>query len=187
MRVLGLMGSPRKQGNTDLLLDEALKGAHSAGAQVEKLVLNELHITPCQEHYACLKAGECDIKDDMVWVYSKLVEADVLILASPIFFYGLTAQAKALIDRCQALWVRKYRLKRTTAPGRRGAFIGVGATKGRKLFEGAVLTVGYFFDAADVAYSGELLIRGVDKKGEIRQHPTALKEAFDLGKRLAQS
>ncbi len=187
MRILGLMGSPRQQGNTDLLLDEALKGAKSAGAQVEKIVLNELHITPCQEYYACLKAGECNIKDDMVWVYPKLVQADALILASPIFFYGLTAQAKALIDRCQALWARKYQLKQATAPGRRGAFIAVGATKGRRLFDGAVLTVRYFFDAADVAYSGELLIRGVDKKGEIRQHPTAMKEAFNLGKRLAQS
>ena len=186
MRVLGLMGSPRKQGNTDLLLDEALKGAQSAGAQVEKIVLNELHITPCQEYYACLKAGECNIEDDMVWVYPKLLEADALILASPIFFYGLTAQAKALIDRCQALWVRKYRLKRATAPGRRGAFIAVGATKGRRLFDGAVLTVRYFFDAADVAYSDELLIRGVDKKGEIEKHLSALSDAFELGRRLAQ-
>lgn len=180
------MGSPRRGGNTDLLLDEALKGAQSTGAQVEKLILSELHITPCLEHYVCLRAGECDIEDDMVWVYPKLVEADVLLLASPIFFYGLTAQAKALIDRCQALWVRKYRLKRATAPGRRGAFIAVGATKGKRLFDGVVLTVKYFFDAADVAYSGELLIRGVDKKKEIRQHPIALKEAFDLGRRLAQ-
>ena len=186
MKVLGIMGSPRKQGNTDLLLDEVLKGAKSQGAEVEKLIVDKLKISPCREFYGCLKDGQCTIKDDMQLVYVKLLEADHLIVASPMFFYGLTSQIKALIDRCQALWVRKHILKQMPprATQRKGIFISVGATKGQRLFEGAILTMKYFFDAIDVEYSGELLIRGIDKKGEIKQHPTTLAEAFEIGRRL---
>ena len=111
--------------------------------------------------------------------------ADAIIVASPIFFYALSAQLKALIDRCQALWARKYVLKNLNVPLRKGAFIAVGATRGEKLFEGPRLTVRYFFKAINVEYADELLIRGVDKRGEIKEHPTALADAFELGKRLA--
>jgi len=108
-----------------------------------------------------------------------------VIIASPMFFYGLSAQAKALIDRCQALWARKHILKQSLPDGgRKGAFIAVGATKGKRLFEGPIFTVKYFFEAIGVEYAGELLIRGVDARGEIKGHPTALTEAFELGKKL---
>ncbi|TEU02503.1 MAG: flavodoxin family protein [Dehalococcoidia bacterium] len=187
MRVLGIMGSPRIKGNTDLLLDEALKGAQSQGAEVEKIIVDNLNISPCREYYGCLRDGNCVIRDDMDGIYPKLLEADGVIVASPIFFYGLTSQVKALIDRSQALWARKYVLKQNLPyEGRKGAFIAVGATKGRKLFEGSILTVKYFFQAIGVDYTAELLVRGVDKKGEIREHPTTLKDAFELGSRLAQ-
>ena len=188
MKVLGIMGSPRKGGNTDLLLEEALKGAKSQGAEVEKIVVSELKIAPCDELYPCLKEGKCNIDDDMQQVYPKLLEADSIVLASPVFFYGLTSQTKALIDRCQALWVRRYILKQTplSTGKRKGIFLSVGATKGERLFDGVVLTVKCFFDAIDVEYSGDILIRGVEQKGKIKQHPTALKEAFELGKKLAQ-
>jgi multimeric flavodoxin WrbA len=121
-------------------------------------------------------------------VYPKLLEADVVIIASPIFFYGVTSQAKALIDRCQALWARKHILKQSLPDGgRKGAFIAVGATKGKRLFEGPMLTVKYFFEAIGVEYADELLIRGVDARGEIKDHPTALSDAFNLGTRLVQT
>jgi multimeric flavodoxin WrbA len=182
------MGSPRLGGNTDILLDEAIRGARDAGADAEKLLVAKLAIAPCAEDYGCLKDGNCTIADDMEGVYPKLLEADRVIVASPIFFYGLTAQLKALVDRCQALWARKYVLK-TSPPdsGREGAFIGVGATKGEKLFEGSILTVTYFFQTIGVKYADELLVRGVDQKGEIREHPAALAEAFQLGQRLVRS
>ncbi|MCK4361704.1 MAG: flavodoxin family protein [Dehalococcoidia bacterium] len=187
MRVLGIMGSPRIKGNTDLLLDEALKGAQSQGAEVEKITVDKLKISPCREYYGCLRDGNCIIRDDMDGIYPKLLNADGVIVASPMFFYGLTSQLKALIDRCQALWARKYILKQNPpGSGRKGAFIAVGATKGRKLFDGSILTVKYFFQAIGIEYTEELLVRGVDKKGEIREHPTALKDAFELGKSLAQ-
>lgn len=186
MKVLGIMGSPRRQSNTEILLDKALEGAGQAGAEVEKVLVSKLKISPCVENYGCLKAGECSIVDDMQLVYEKLLEADHVILASPIFFYGITAQAKALVDRCQALWVRRYVLK---AGGedkrvRRGIFISVGATRGEKLFDGAVLTVKYFFDAIGVKYAGDLLLRGIDDKGQIEENPAALQDAFRLGREL---
>lgn len=186
LKVLGIMGSPRLKSNTDLLLDEALSGAESQGAQVEKLVIDRLKISPCREYYGCLKDGNCVIRDDMDSVYPKLLEADIVIVASPAFFYGLSAQVKAVIDRCQALWARKHILKqRLPDAGRKGAFIGVGATKGPHLFDGSILTLKYFFQTIGVKYADELLVRGVDQRGEIVEHPKALSDALEMGKRLA--
>jgi multimeric flavodoxin WrbA len=178
------MGSPRIKGNTDLLLDEALRGAQSQQAEVEKIVVDKLKISPCREYYGCQRDGNCVIRDDMDDIYPKLLGADAVIVASPIFFYALSAQLKALVDRCQSLWQRKYVLKNLDVPLRKGAFIAVGATKGKNLFEGPKLTVKYFFQAINVEYADEILIRSIDKRGEIKQHPTALADAYELGKRL---
>ena len=111
VRVLGLFGSPRKGGNSGRLLEEALKGAEQAGAMVDRVRLADLNISPCRECDGCDRTGQCIIQDDMLKVYPKLLEADVIILASPIFFYGITGWAKALIDRSQSLWVKKHLLK----------------------------------------------------------------------------
>jgi multimeric flavodoxin WrbA len=188
MKVLGIMGSPRRQSNTEILLDKALEGAREAGAQVEKVLISKLKISPCLEIYACRKDGNCAIKDDMQSLYKKLLEADYVIFASPMFFYGVTSQAKAVIDRCQALWVRKHVLGmgKEDKRERRGVFISVGATGGTKLFDGAVLTVKYFFDAVGVEYAGDLLVRGIDNKAQIKEHPTALEDAFCLGQELVR-
>jgi multimeric flavodoxin WrbA len=188
VKVLGIMGSPRRQSNTELLLDKALEGAREAGADVEKMLVSKLKISPCLEIYACFKDGNCAIKDDMEAVYGKLLEADHVIFASPIFFYGITSQAKAIIDRCQALWARRHVLGmgKEDKRERRGVFISVGATRGEKLFEGAMLTVKYFFDAIGVKYSGDLLIRGIDNKAQIKERPVALEDAFRLGEKLVR-
>jgi len=186
MKVLGIMGSPRRQSNTEILLDRALAGAKKMGAEVEKVAVSELKVHPCLEIYACRKDGKCAIKDDMQQLYEKLLEADHIVFASPIFFYGLTSQAKAIVDRCQALWVRKYVLGigKEDRRIRRGVFISVGATRGERLFDGVVLTVKYFFDAIGVKYAGDLLIRGIDGKAQIKEHSAALQDAFRLGEQL---
>ena len=186
MKVLGLMGSPRRQGNTELLLDKALEGASEAGAEVEKVLVSKLKISPCLEIYACLKDGNCSIRDDMQPLYKKLLEADHVVFASPIFFYSITSQAKAIVDRSQALWVRRHVLGmgKEDKRERRGVFVSVGATRGEKLFDGAVLTVKYFFDAIGVKYAGDLLVRGIDDKGQIEERPAALQDAFRLGQEL---
>ncbi len=191
MKVLGIFGSPRRGGNTELLLEEALRGAEKEGAETERLYLSEIAITPCKECHGCDRTGSCVILDDMQKVYPKLLEADVVILASPIFFYGVTAWAKALIDRSQAFWSKKYLLKDPSLGGegkkRKGFFISVGATKGKKVFDGAILTVKYFFDVLNAEYAGELVFRGVEAKGDILKHPEALRQAHEAGRRLASA
>jgi len=188
VRVLGLFGSPRRGGNTEILLEEVLRGAEKEGAKVERLYLSDFTITPCKECHGCDETGHCIILDDMEKIYPKLLEADVVILASPIFFYGVTAWTKALIDRSQALWVRKYLLKEPSlgkeGKKRKGFFISLGATKGQKVFEGSILTVKYFFDVLNADYAGDLLFRGVEAKGDILKHPEALQQAFEAGRRL---
>ena len=189
VKILGIAGSPRRGGNTDLLLDEALKGAKAAGAEVEKIYARDYKITPCIECNGCFKRGECVIKDEMQEIYPKLLEAERIIFASPIFFMGITGWAKALVDRCQALWAKKYILKQPVVEPerksqRKGIFISVGGTKGKNLFEGAIRTIKIFFDAIDVTYSGGLFYRKIDDKGEIKEHPTALQEAYEAGRKL---
>ncbi len=185
VKVLGLFGSPRRGGNTDLLLEEMLKGAEEEGAQIERVIISQLTFSPCIECHGCDETGECVLRDHMDTVYPKLLEADWIILAFPIFFYGAPAGTKALIDRVQSLWVRKYRLKllpEDKGRRRKGFFISVGATKGERLFDGAMLTVKYFFDALDVDFAGQLLFKDVEGKGDIRNHPTAFREAFEAGR-----
>jgi multimeric flavodoxin WrbA len=186
MKVLGILGSPRRQGNTEILLNEALRGASDHGGSCEKVVLRDLKITPCLEIYKCAEDGVCAIQDEMQGLFPKIVQAERLLLASPIFFYSVPALAKAMIDRCQSLWAKKYILKLPVSPiaDRKGVFISVAATRGKKLFDGVRLTVRYFFDAIDVAYSDELLVRGADGKGEVRDQPEALEAAYELGRRL---
>ncbi len=187
MRVLGLAGSPRRGGNTDLLLAQAMKGAQSQGAEVKTIILNDLEVTPCQHCDACLEAGKCRIEDDMQMVYRELERADRIVLASPLHFMGVTAQAKAMIDRCQALWARKYVLKKPPLGDRRqrrGLFISVGGRKVANLFESALVTVKSLFRVLDITYAGELLFAGIDEKGAIKKHPDALKQAFTAGQRL---
>jgi multimeric flavodoxin WrbA len=188
MKVLGIAGSPRRSGNTDLLLAEVMKGAASQGAEVKTIILNNLKITPCQHCDACLKTGRCRIDDDMQMIYRELKEADRVVIASPIQFMGPTAQMKLMIDRCQALWARKYVLKippLVTSQERKGLFISVGALKIANLFEPALTIVKSLFKVLDITYAGELLFPGVDEKGAIAKHPEALKQAFLTGQKLA--
>ena len=189
MRVLGIAGSPRRGGNTDILLAEVMKGAASRGAKVKTIILSRLNIAPCQHCDSCLKTGRCKVKDDMQKVYDELERADRIVLASPLHFMGVTAQTKAMIDRCQALWVRKYVLKQPPLGSKRerkGLFISVGARKVANLFEPALATVKSLFRTLDVTYSGELVFPGVDEKGAIAKNPDALKQAFLAGQGLVE-
>ncbi len=190
MRVLGIAGSPRRGGNTDLLLAEVMKGAASRGAEVKIIILNDLKIAPCQHCDACLETGRCKVEDDMQMVYDELMKADRIVLASPIQFMTVTAQAKAMIDRCQSLWARKYVLKQPplgSEPGKKkGLFISVGGRRVANLFEPALVTVKSLFKVLDITYAGELLFPGIDEKGAITKHPDALKQAFLAGQKLVK-
>lgn len=189
MRVLGLAGSPRRGGNSETLLDRALAGAQEAGANAEKVVVSRLKMRGCQHCDGCAKTGICIVQDDMQSLYPKLREMDALIVASPMFFMAITAQLKAVFDRCQCLWVAKYELGQSFvpdgAPKRPGLFIALGGTRFKHLFDPSRTIVKSIFATLDVAYGPELFYRGIDKKGDILQHPTALDEAYAAGRRLA--
>lgn len=190
LKVLGIAGSPRRGGNTDLLLAEVMKGAASKGAIVNTIILSNLDISPCQHCDACLETGRCRIEDDMQMVYNELEQADRIVLASPIQFMGVSAQAKAMIDRCQAMWARKYVLNQPPLGDRRerkGLFISVGGRKASNMFEPAVVTVKSLFTVLDITYAGELLFPGVDEKGAIARNPDALNQAFLAGQKLVEN
>ncbi|MBT9139499.1 MAG: putative NAD(P)H-dependent FMN-containing oxidoreductase YwqN [Dehalococcoidia bacterium] len=188
MLVLGIAGSPRRNGNSEILLDEALSAAAAMGVEVEKVVLSELQYLPCISCGACDKTGICSLEDEMQALYEKIGAAQALIFASPIYFYTVSAWAKGAIDRAQALWSRKYVLKdpRYTA-AKAGYFIAVGATSGSKLFDGASLTMKYYFDAAGYAQAGSLLVRGMDEKGAVLALAEKMDAARELGQRAAIS
>jgi len=191
VKVLGISSSPRLKGNSDLLLREALAGAESVAAQVEYLRLCDLNISPCVECNSCYKTGRCRIEDDYQMVMSKMLDADRLIFATPIFFMNVCAQAKILIDRCQCLWAHKYVLNKPLITGsgrdRRAMVIAVGGTKSKKMFESIRLTMKYYFDVLDMRYVANLFVNKVDDCGEIKKHPLAMKEAYRLGSELVAS
>ncbi len=186
MKILAFQGSPRFGGNTDLLLSAFLREAEAAGAEVRRYDLYRMNFQGCIECGGCDRTGECVLEDDLAPVYAEILSARVIVLASPIFFYNITAQTQALVERSQALWVRKYVLKNLPEGERHGIFLSLGATKGKKLFEGVQRVVRYFFDAVGVRYEGGLFYRGVEKRGAIREHPTALAEAEALGRAIAR-
>ena len=189
-KVLGISASPRVEGNSDLLLRQALAGAEAAGAETEYIRLRDLNIAPCIECNSCYKSGACVVEDDYQMLSSKMLEADRLIFATPIFFMTVCAQAKALIDRCQCLWAKKYVLKQPliiTSRDRRAMVIAVGGTKSKKMFDCVRLTFKYFLDVLEMNYAFNLFVSKVDAAGEIKQHPTAMDEAFRLGRELAST
>jgi multimeric flavodoxin WrbA len=191
VKVLGIYGSPRKDGNTDLLLDRILEGSREAGAVISSIYARKLKISGCLECGGCDDTGECVVHDDMDTVYPLLQEANVIFLASPNFFYNVTAQLKLLIDRSQAMWSKRLLEKtpeqRRTYDSGVGYLICVGATKGKNLFQGVELTAKYFFDALDMRYKGALLFDRIEAKGEITKHPDALEQAHNLGRNAVES
>jgi len=186
MFILGINSSPRIGGNTDILIDKSLGGARLKGAETEKIILNKLKFSPCQECENTRDDGVCIIEDDMQFVYKKIKKADAIILASPIFFGSLSAQMKMMIDRFQCIWKAKYIYKKDLYKTMRtGAFICVAASKRIDFFNNAKSIVRNFFKVNSVDYKEELFCPGIDKKGEILKHPEFLEESFELGRRIA--
>jgi multimeric flavodoxin WrbA len=186
MKILLVNGSPRQHGNTDILLDKVAEGVRLAGREAETIRLADLTIHPCIGCGHCEAEGVCVIDDDMTPLYDKLARVDRVVIGTPVYFYGVTAQTKAFIDRCQALWCRKYLLGqiRLDRDRLRGYLVSVAATDGGSIFDGTRLTVRYLFDALDVTYAGELLVRGVEGKGAVTRKPDRLAEAVALGEAL---
>jgi len=189
LKVLGINASPRSGGNSQLLLERALEGAVSAGAEVSTLSLSSLHISPVrEEEYENISgSGLSVVEDGMSAVFKEIMKADIVIIASPIFFGSLTAQAKAMIDRFQCVWLSKKVFGMEVIKGRKkGAFICVEATERHDFFDNAKFIVRHFFATINAEYAAELLATGLDKKGKVLERPELLEQAFDLGKNLVK-
>jgi multimeric flavodoxin WrbA len=187
VKIIAFNGSPRIHGNTEVLLLEALKPLREAEHDVRIFPLNTMNFKPCQDCGGCFATGLCVHPDDMSRIYDAIREAERIILASPIFFYSLSAQTKTMIDRCQSFWCEKYRLKKgilAGSVGRKGLLLLVGGMKkddGRQCAEEVAKV---FFRTVSVPSHETLFFGGVDAKGDINKHLTALKEAYEAGKRL---
>ncbi len=188
-KVLAISGSPREDGNTEVLLRAALEGAEAAGAETELLACRDLDVRPCIACNWCFKHGTCRFTDDdFAPVLEKLLSFDRIIFGSPVFFMTVSAQAKLLIDRCQCLWSRKYIMKEPVIDPpreRRGMVIAVGGSRGKKMFDGLHWTMRHWFDVLDMRFVAALYVNQVDARGDAPKHTKAIGEARRLGQALA--
>lgn len=181
-KILAVIGSPRKGGNTDLLVSKIAEGAGAAGAQVEVVRLGELQIRECDGCHACWKGRPCSKKDDMLAVYPKIAASEVIVFGTPVYWYGPTALMKAFIDRFV------YFNSETNRPMVRGKRAAVAIVL-EETHEQTWRPVVDFFEKS-VAYlemelAGTIVVPGVGSKGEILKQPERLAEAYRLGSRLA--
>lgn len=194
IKVLAFAGSPRRHGNSETLLDWVLGGMSTdKDVIIEKVALTDTNINPCKGCNACEKLNKCVQRDGMDVYHDKIVDADIILLSSPIFCMGVASQVKALIDRAQVFRSRKYVLKLPIVPPDRkskrlGVFLASAGQKWDYVFDAAVPSVKCFYHVIDIrdADISYLMINGVDEKGAIEHHPTAKTEAEKLGKTVIE-
>ena len=187
MKVLGIMGSPRIGGNSDILLDDALAGAEEAGARVEKIVLVKKKISGCLDCKKCNDTGLCVVKDDMPAIHKKILEADAIIHSVPVYFWLMTAQMKAYLDRWCALFDATWSWQKSYYPKMKGKRIGLITVCGDPNVHTADPIVHSFKSTSDMTkmrWMGAVMASANDK-GEIVKDEKARKKAFKLGKKAA--
>ncbi len=177
-KVLVISSSPRKGGNSDLLCDEFIRGASDVGNEVEKIRLAEKNVGFCKACYACQKLGKCFQNDDANEIIEKMLSADVIVLATPVYFYSMDAQLKALIDRCFSRWSDFARFK--------GTEFWLVVTAGDEHHEMMSATLaglrGFMRDCMEGSVErGVLYGTGAYEKGSVRSLPV-FKEAYEAGK-----
>ena len=189
MKVIAFLGSPRENGNTELLLREAVRGVEESGPAVQVFNLNKMNIMPCQNCGGCDETGVCIYEDDMTRIYEAIRNADRIILASPIFFFALSAQTKIMIDRCQAFWCGKYLLRKPIPEGqygRKGLLLLVGGMKKEIGVQCAEATAKAFFRTISVPEHKTFAYMGIDEKGAILKHPSSLQDTYRAGQQLVK-
>jgi multimeric flavodoxin WrbA len=189
--VLGVSGSPHRHGNTETLLDSFLDGARAAGATVEKVVLRDLDYTPCMGCNACHKTGSCIVHDDAITLFDKILAADCIAVASPIYSMGITAELKGLIDRGQYLWAKKFILKTLYFSNdhikqHKGLFISTAGLSWDNVFDAAFPAITAFFNGTGFEYYDNIIANRMDEHGGIKKHPTALKDSFEKGQTVVR-
>ncbi len=187
MKVIAFFGSPRIEGNTDILLREALRPIREAGHEIVEFRLNFLNIKPCQDCGGCTRTGVCVIDDAMTEIYEAIRTGDRFIVASPIFFYTVSAQTKAMIDRCQAFWCEKHLLKKDIPAGpqgRRGLLLVAAGMKKDDAVRCAETVARIFFRTISVPSHEMASALGADAKGDVLRMQDALAAAAEAGRRL---
>ena len=174
-KILILSGSPRKGGNSDVLCDEFMKGALSTGASVEKIRVVEKKIAPCTGCYFCKNSGgRCALNDDMGDVLQKILDADVLVLSSPVYFYSICAQLKAVLDRCVARW--------TEIANKQLYYIMTAAEDDEDTMDGTLACFRGFAMCIDgYEEKGVLYGKGVYEKGDVLRRPELMQIAYEMG------
>ncbi len=189
IKILAFAGSPRRHGNSEILLDWVLASmSEDQDIRIEKIALTEADINPCRGCNACETLNKCVQRDGMDIYHDKIIEADCIILSSPIYCMGLAAQVKALVDRAQVFRSRKYVLRLPVVPPERkgkrlGVFLSTAGQNWNYVFDAAIPSVKCFYHVIDIrdADIRYLMINGVDEKGAIEHHPTAQADATNLG------
>ncbi|HPK53070.1 MAG TPA: flavodoxin family protein [Smithellaceae bacterium] len=187
MKVLGIMGSPRVKGNSDILLSRALAGAKEAGAHVEKIILGRKHISGCKDCKKCNKTGLCVINDDMMEIQEKILAAGAIIHSSPVYFWSMTAQMKAYLDRWCVFFDADWNWQKAYASQMRGKRIGLITLCGDTNVHAADSIVHSFKSAVKMTkmnWLGAVMASALGK-GEIAANETALQQAFALGEKAA--
>ncbi len=190
-RVAAIYGSPRIGGNTAILMDHLLKGIRENTRYnkdviiIDSIILKDKNISPCRECCNCSKTGECIILDDMQEIYRILIDADFVAVASPVFFTTVSAYLKAMIDRCQRLWVLKYEHnKKIIKKTRGGIFISASGSGSPVIFNCPSKVIRSFFDVLFIDYLKDFTFNNLDKKGDILNNKKALSALYDFGKNM---
>ena len=192
MKVIAFAASPRKNGNTETLLDEIIKGLQERNINIEKIRTHELEISPCTGCGQCDMLGRCVMQDSFQDLFDLLVECDGAVFAAPLYFMNVPARGKALIDRCQSFWAARYCLELDLFGGRKrpGMLVscsGMDFGPGKSfVFRGIEDTMTYFFKALGMEKMESLLFSKVDSKGAIANDPSALEKARNAGKLMAE-
>ncbi|MDO5845482.1 MAG: flavodoxin family protein [Methanocorpusculum sp.] len=185
-RVLAFNGSPRKNGNTETVLDAFLRGAASAGAEIKKVRLVELDFKRCRGCNACHKKGVCVISDELTPLFDEILQSDILVLASPIYSMTVTAEMKAFIDRGQFLWAQKFVTKTLAFDEKHlashtGVYLGTSGQPAEGIFDAAFPVVRAFFNDAGFTYTENVLFPGMDAHGGVKNWPESVEEAEKRG------
>ncbi len=181
MNILGIAGSPRKEGNTDLLLNEALRSASECGGNTEKVYLDDLEIRPCKACMVCKSKGRCVVQDDMQDLIPKLQQAKVVIIATPVYWFSCSAQVKAFIDRWFSLIGPDYS---SQMQGKKGALIAACAQGDLGMLQGVEKLFADIFAFNKMEFVGKVLCPGVVDAGDAKSKTEALAEAAELGRQL---
>ena len=185
MKVLGILGSPRVGGNSDILLEQALAGAKDSGGEVEKIILSKKKISGCLDCGKCNETGVCVIKDDMQEIHKKILEADVVIHSVPVYFWAMTSQMKAYLDRWCAFFDAQWRIHKAYRPKMKVKRIGLITVCGDPNVSTADPIVHSFKNTCQ--FSGLHLLEVVQAsaaaKGEIANNEGVKKKAYDLGRK----